>query len=89
MRALVRDALKCDELNYHLREIIGVDDGKSPEEYTDAEIIGEAKYVLESYFIEGAINNDMLTNDFGDRVEEQKLAEKEVRQLKRFIKKYS
>ena len=86
MRKLVKDALNVDELAYSLEHIIGVDDNKKPEEYTDKEIVAEAEYQLSKYYEDATMSNDMLVGN--DTPEAQETAEREVRQLKRFIKKW-
>lgn len=85
MRDLVKHALRCDELA-HALETIGEDDGKKPEDYTDLEILGEAHYRLELYYEGGTCHSDMLNGNAGK--EDQKIARREVRQLKRFIEKW-
>ena len=45
MRAIIKAAMSIDELAYDL-ENISTDDKKKIEDYTDSEIINEAKHVL-------------------------------------------
>ena len=54
--------------------------------FSDDFIIEEARYVLSNYYEEGHVNNEMLSGEDGP--EEKKRAQREVRQLKRFLKKY-
>jgi hypothetical protein len=88
MRAIIRSALAIDELKNDL-ENIATDDKKEIDQYTDAEILVEAKYVLEM-FLDGTNphwNYEDLQGENGP--EQQKWAQGEVRKLKAFIKKYS
>ena len=85
MRTLVSDALKCDELSYAL-DIIGTDDGKKPEEYTDAEIIAEAKYCLNLYYEGGTNHSEMMSGSCGK--DSLRIARREVKQLKAFLAKH-
>ena len=84
-RRIVTDALKVDELSYSL-DNISHDDKCEIEDYTDTELIAEAKYVLSCYSEPGHIHNWMMIGDCGP--EDQKTARREKRQLQRFIKKY-
>ena len=88
MRAIIKSALAIDELKNDL-ENIATDDKKEIDQYTDAEILKEAKYVLEM-FLDGTNphwNYEDLQGENGP--EQQKWAQGEVRKLKAFIKKYS
>lgn len=88
MRAIIKSALAIDELQNNL-ENIATDDKKEIDQYTDAEILVEAKYVLEM-FLDGTNphwNYEDLQGENGP--EQQKWAQGEVRKLKAFIKKYS
>jgi len=88
MRAIIKSALAIDELKNNL-ENIATDDKKEIDQYTDAEILVEAKYVLEM-FLDGTNphwNYEDLQGENGP--EQQKWAQGEVRKLKAFIKKYS
>ena len=88
MRAIIKSALAIDELQNDL-ENIASDDKKEIDQYTDAEILVEAKYVLEM-FLDGT-NPHWNNEDFRglNGPEQQKWAQGEVRKLKAFIKKYS
>ena len=88
MRAIIKSALAIDELKNDL-ENISTDDKKKIEDYTDSEIVHEAKYVL-SLFLdpnETHWNAEDLRGENGSV--QQKWAQGEVRKLKAFIKKYS
>jgi hypothetical protein len=88
MRAIIKSALAIDELENSL-ENISSDDNKAIDQYTDKEIVNEAKYVLEM-FLDGTNphwNYEDLQGENGP--EQQKWAQGEVRKLNAFIKKYS
>ena len=86
-RQIVKDLLKCDELDYQFIRVICIDDSKEVWEYTDQEIIEEAKYVKTKYEAgNGWIHYDMISGEDGR--EAQKVARKEYNQVKRFIKKW-
>jgi len=83
-----KDAMKIDELAYTLGNI-SQDDKKPITAYTADEVVDEAKYVL-NLFINSAyghINHEALMGDEG--ADQQKWANRQVRQLRSFIKKYS
>jgi hypothetical protein len=87
-RAIIKEAMSISELANSL-DNISTDDKKQINDYTDAEILHEAKYVL-SLFLdpnETHWNAEDLRGENGE--EQQKWAEAEVRKLKAFIKKYS
>ena len=67
-------------------ECICADDKKEPEDYTDEEIVSEAEYRLSTYFEDGHINSDEMR--LGDDREANKIARKDIKMLKAFIKKY-
>jgi hypothetical protein len=87
MRAIIKAALAIDELAYDL-ENISADDGKQIGDYTDAEIVSEAKYVLDQFqeALGGHLNYEDLSGENGE--ERQEWARGEVRQLKALIKKF-
>jgi hypothetical protein len=88
MRAIIKSALAIDELKNNL-ENIAQDDKKEIDQYTDKELVSEAKYVLEM-FLDGTNphwNYEDLQGENGP--EQQKWAKGEVRKLNAFIKKYS
>ena len=87
-RAIIKSAMAISELENSL-DNISTDDKKQIEDYTDAEILHEAKYVL-GLFInpnETHWNAEDLRGENGP--EQQKWARAEVRKLKALIKKYS
>ena len=77
-------AMSIDELAYSLNNI-STDDKKALEDYTDAEIIAEAKYVLDLFVnpSQGHINNEALRGDEGP--EQAKWARSQVGKLRRLI----
>jgi hypothetical protein len=87
MRAIIKAALAIDELAYDL-ENISADDGKQIEDYTDAEIVKEAEYVL-SLFIDPYETHWNAEDLRGENGPEQRVwARGQVRKLKAFIKKF-
>ena len=88
MRAIIKSALAINELAYDL-ECIASDDKKQIEDYTDSEILSEAKHVLGLFQDETNPhwNNEDLRGENGP--EQQVWARGEVRKLKAFIKKYN
>ena len=84
MRAIVKAAKSIPEMQFAF-ECICADDKKEPEDYTDEEIVSEAEYRLSTYFEAGHINDDMRVDHVGVG---QKVALKDIRMLKAFIKKY-
>jgi len=87
MRAIIKSAMSIDELANDL-ENISTDDRKQIDDYTDDEIVKEAKHVLELFEDKSNPhwNNQDLHGENGP--EQQKWARGEVRKLKAFIKKY-
>ena len=87
MRAIITSAMKITELAYDL-ENIASDDNKKVEDYTDSEILHEAKHVLGLFLDETNPhwNNEDLRGDNGS--DQQQWARGEVRKLKALIKKY-
>jgi hypothetical protein len=81
----IDDALKSYELATSL-ENIASDDKKRLEEYSVAEVVKEAEYVLSCYYEGGHCSNDELRGDAGP--EARKTARREVRILTNYIKKY-
>lgn len=88
MRAIIKAALAIEELSYTL-DNISTDDRKAVEDYTDAEILHEAKYVLGLFIdpTESHFNAEDYRGENGH--ERKKWARGQVRKLKAFIKKYS
>jgi len=84
-RPILKAAMNIRELAYDL-ENISQDDKKQISDYTDAEILHEAKYVLEIYHESGTVSNDALMGEHGK--DEQKSARDDVRKLKALIKKF-
>ena len=83
-RSILKDIERSDELMYSLGNI-SHDDGKEIGDYTDAEIVKEAEWVL-SCFYEGGTN---CNDDFTDPSSEAHgWAVKNVRALKKIIAKY-
>jgi len=80
----LKDAFKSEELSISL-DNISTDDGKEIEDYTRQEIIAEARYVLSCFYEGGHLNNEWLNSHIK---EYRKEAQREVRALKSFIKKY-
>jgi len=87
-RAIIKSAMAISELAYSL-DNISTDDKKQIEDYTDAEILHEAKYVLGLFTDpnESHWNAEDLRGENGES--QQKWAKAEVRKLQAFIKKYS
>jgi hypothetical protein len=85
MRAIVKEALAIPEMQFGF-ECICADDKKEPEDYTDQEIVEEAEYRLFTYFEDGHMNSDEMR--MGDDPEMNKVAQKDIRMLKKFIKKH-
>ena len=91
MRAIVKAATAIPEMIFAF-ECICADDTQSqgrevtPEDYPDEELVSEAEYRLSTYFENGHVNNDEMR--IGDDAECNKIAKKDIRMLKAFIKKY-
>lgn len=84
MKNYIKDAINISELQYDL-ENISQDDNKPIEQYTQKEIVDEAKYVLSLYSEGGtAYSEDLYSDDQKIRKE----AESQIKQLKQYIKKY-
>ncbi len=84
MKNYIKDALKIDELNYDLQNISS-SDNKEVEEYTQKEVIDEAEYVLSCFYEGGhSLNEDL--NSENKKIKEE--AEKQTKQLKKYIDKY-
>ena len=88
MRAIIKSAMAISELAYDL-DNISTDDKKKIEDYSDEEIVREARHVLELFTDpdETHWNAEDLRGENGS--EQQKWARSEVRMLNAFIKKYS
>ena len=88
MRNIIKSALDIGELAYTLDNIAN-DDKKQIEDYTDAEILHEAKYVLDQFqnWMGGHWNYEDLQGENG--IEQQKEAKLQVKKLNALIKKFS
>lgn len=79
-------ARKIEELDFDLNNIIEDSNGsKQLEDFTQQELLEEAKYILGKFTDGGTTYNDSLNSD---DAEERKNAKKQVRQLRNYIKKY-
>ena len=85
-RKIVTDALKANELAWSLGNISS-DDGCKIEDYPDAELVAEAKWVLSTFSESGHDNCQYLKGDGG--AESLKTARREKRQIQRFLEKYA
>ncbi len=86
MRAIVKSAMEIDELANNLQQI-SRDDNKTVNDYTDAEIVHEAKYILSCFHEDGHLNNEDYIGENGE--EQHKWAVDQVRKLNAFIKKFA
>jgi len=88
VRALVKAALEIDELGYNL-DNVSTDQKVSIEDLPDAEIVSEARYVLDTFInpMQGHINGQAYRGEEGP--EQRRWAQGQVRKLKSFIKKYN
>ena len=86
VRDIIRDINKVDALRQQVIEVNCQDDNCEPSDYTDVEIMDEALYVLSTYSERGHINSDMIWGL--DGAESKRIAKREVRQLRGFIKKH-
>ena len=87
MKTYIKDAMAISELAYSL-ENISHDDKKEIEDYTQQEVAAEARYVLSCFYEGGHQNNDALMGDNEDDPYNRAWAMDEVKQLKRYIKKW-
>jgi len=85
MRPIIKAALNIRELAYDL-ENISQDDKKQISDYTDAQILHEAKHVLDLYHESVTVSNEALMGEIGK--DEQKSARADVRKLKALITKF-
>jgi hypothetical protein len=86
MRAIVKSAMSIDELANDLQQI-SKDDSKEINDYTDSEIVHEAKHILSCFHEAGHLNNEDYIGENGE--EQYKWAVGQVKQLNAFIKKFS
>ena len=85
MKSIIKAALSIDELANNLQQI-AQDDKKEVNDYTDAEIVHEVKYVLSCFHEAGHLNNEDYIGENGE--EFQKSARDQVRKLNALIKKF-
>lgn len=86
MRTIVKSAMAIDELANNLQQI-SRDDNKPINDYTDAEIVHEAKYILSCFHEDGHLNNEDYIGENGS--DQRKWAVSQVRKLNTFIKKFA
>jgi hypothetical protein len=86
MRTIVKSAMAIDELANTLQQI-SRDDNKAVNDYSDVEIVHEAKYVLSCFHEAGHLNNEDFTGENGP--EQRKWAVAQVRKLNSFINKFN
>jgi hypothetical protein len=84
-RSILIHALAIPEMMYAF-DCICDDDKKTPNDYTDTEIVKEAEYRLMTYFEDGLTNYDDMR--LCDDPECRKFAQYDIKMLKAFIKKY-
>jgi hypothetical protein len=77
-------ALAIGELSESLFNI-SADDKKQLFDYSQQEIVNEAKYILSTFYESGHNNNDWLLGEWGL---DPKEAKEQVKLLKKFIKQY-
>lgn len=78
--------MAIDELANNLQQI-SRDDNKAVNDYSDAEIVHEAKYILSCFHEDGHLNNEDFIGENGQ--EQRKWAVAQVRKLNAFIKKFA
>jgi hypothetical protein len=87
MKPILKAAFASDELAYQLQEIICHDDQCELEDITDALIISEARHVLDKYTGGiGFVHEEEYNGEHGP--EAQAEAVRNVKAIKRFLKKY-
>jgi hypothetical protein len=86
MTTILKSAMAIDELVNTLQQIAR-DDNKQVTDYTNSEIVHEAKYVLSCFHEDGHLNNEDYIGENG--AEQRKWAVGQVRKLNAFIKKFS
>lgn len=87
MRAILKDIQKSGELMESLYNI-SHDDKCEISDYTDEQLVNEAKYVLSCFYEGGHINNDALIGESEDDPCNRAWALREVKALKRIINKW-
>ena len=85
MTVILKAAMAINELANNLQQI-AQDDNKQVADYTDAEILHEAKYVLSCFHEAGHLNNEDFIGENGE--EFQKDAIGQVKKLNALIKKF-
>ena len=85
MSSILKNAMSIDELANTLQQIAR-DDNKEVTDYTNAEIVHEAKYVLSCFHEDGHLNNEDYIGENGP--EQRKWARSQVAKLNTFIKKF-
>ena len=85
MTVILKAAMAIDELANNLEQI-DQDDKKNVEDYTAAQIVHEAKYILSCFYEGGHLNNEDFTGENGP--DQQKWAKGEVKKLNALIKKF-
>jgi hypothetical protein len=85
MTAILKSAMAIDELANTLQQIAR-DDNKQVNDYSDAEIVHEAKYVLSCFHEAGHLNNEDYIGENG--ADQRKWAVGQVKKLNTFIKKF-
>jgi len=85
MRTIVKAAMSIDELANDLQQI-SKDDKKEINDYTDAEIVHEAKYILSCFHEDGHLNHEDYIGENG--ADQRKWAVSQVKKLNTFIKKF-
>jgi hypothetical protein len=88
MKNILKAAFKSSELEDHLVNVICVDDKIKPENLSEQTIIKEAKYVLSKYIGGLGFEHEEEYNGYcGEEAQEE--AEKQVRILRSFLKRYA
>jgi hypothetical protein len=87
MRAIIEAALKIEELAYDL-DNISTDDRKAVEDYTDEEIVREARYVLSLFTHPNETHWNAEDYRGENGYDRQRWARGEVRKLKALIKRF-
>ena len=85
-RPIIKDVIKTDELYYMLNDVIGIDDGKKFWQYTNKEIIAEAKYSRDKYLDASWTVGENCIGINGKEAQRESM--KEYNQLKKFLRKW-
>ena len=86
-RQILKDIYWSDELIESLNNI-SHDDKCSIQDYSNQELVAEARYVLSCFYEGGHNNNAALNGEHDEPNFNRAWALKEVKALKKFIKKY-